>query len=271
MKIDWERIVNLEVEEILREYGERYKSERVQATVADLKPLAVAYHAVISGYDERMLAELDYVDGLIDQQIKERDLQRKSGKEGALLTEKEIINRNKWVLRRAKTTLKNAINTRRLGEGETRASARTARTEMLNSLSTLGGKIGNDALGLRNRLVNALELVQDPRLSARVRELQGEDDLDALLTAGVAALPEVRGTKVGQQRQALTDTADQNLLDGLAYLNLKALVEAGRTHFRSIRDHTRAALFNLDKLNASSSSPEATETPAPTDDVEPHG
>jgi hypothetical protein len=143
---------------------------------------------------------------------------------------------------------------------------------MLQALSSLSGTIGNDALSLRNKLVAALELVQDPRLFVRVRELQGEDNLETLLTAGVAALPEARGDKVGQQRQALTDTAEQNILDGLAYLNLKALVEAGRTYFTGLRDHTRAALFNLNKLNAPSTASTSTvESPPPTGDGETNG
>jgi hypothetical protein len=269
MELDWSQIVNLENDDVLRDYGARYRSVKIQAAIEDLKPLAVAHHAVIPGYDARMLAELSYVGDLIDRQIKARELQRKSGKEGALLNEKEKITTYKWVLRQARTALKNAINTRSLAEGETRESAKEARNEMLKALATLGGNIGNDALGLRNRLVHALELVQDPRLNARVRELQGEKDLAAQLTAGVAALPEVRGEKVVQKRQALTDTADQDLLDGLAYLNLKALVESGRTYFRSQRDNTRAALFNLDKLNeptltGSAGEPSAPETPSPS-------
>ncbi|MBI5481281.1 MAG: hypothetical protein HY906_20655 [Deltaproteobacteria bacterium] len=264
MNIDRSRLVTTVSDIVLRGYGERYESTNVEAQIADLWPLGQAYAGTIPGYDAKFLAELGYVRELMPVAAAERRTQRKAGKEAARIVERKTVRQYKWVLRVVAAVLGNAIDTRP-PVGRQNEEARDKDTaELRKGLAGLGGAIRHDAVGLRNRLEAAQALCEDPRLKTRVQELQGrETDLPAQIRAGIAALPKARETKKTEQQKALTDTADQDVLDGIAYLNLKALCTAGRAFFQARGDLTRAALFNLDRLNGGPAHAPATPTPAP--------
>ncbi|MBI5478041.1 MAG: hypothetical protein HY906_04255 [Deltaproteobacteria bacterium] len=262
MNLDRSKLVIVLPDDVLRAYGERYETTAVQAEIADLWPLATGYAGILPGYDAKLLAELAYVRELMPAVAAERRQQRKAGKEAARVVERQTVRQYKWVLRQFAAVIATAIDTRPAAAGQTMEAREHESAELRKGLQTLGGTIRHDAVGLRDRLEAAQKLCEDPRLKGRIKELQGSGtDFFADLKAGIAALPKARDQKKTEQQKARTDTADQDLLDGIAYLNLKALCTAGRAYFRARGDFARAALFNLDRLNGGPA--HATPTPAP--------
>jgi hypothetical protein len=248
MELDRARIQHDVPDDQLRNIGARFGSNHILAAVEELVPLGRAYADRLPGYDAKLLGELEYVAGLLGGFAAERARQRKGEKEGARAAEQRLIVEFKWVLRQAATTIEAAIATRRRSAGQSDESFRASQAELLKAAEQLEGRVGTNAFSLAERLRAARSLAADERIVGRMRDLQGFEDLPARLDEGIAALDAARTAKTRGQQQAIADTGDQDLLDGLAYLNLKALVRAGRTHFRAIGDQARAALFNLDRL-----------------------
>lgn len=255
-ELDWTMIVTIVDPEILRINGQRYDTPDVLEQKKRLDPLAEKYAGKIMGYDLKMRAEANYLEGVLVTRKAEREEQKKGAKQGTRKIETDTIRAGKLLLRQTATTLATAIRTRPMEEGQT-LEQRADQTKLLNAqLEALRGQVKYEATTLRSKLESALTMTELAPLKARVIELQGERDVKAELTAMLGKLPTTSKSKETEKKRAIEETAALDVLDGLLYLNLKALVQAGRDHFIALGDHATAALFVLDVLNRRTTSAE---------------
>jgi hypothetical protein len=247
--------------EEFRSIGERYDSEDVIAQVDELFPLAVAYVAVLPGYDDVLLDELTARRAELLENVSARRRQRKEAKQGTRKAEARLVRQGKWLNRTAVTLAQNAVRSRVPAEGETEQESRRIADRLSKAIEAQQGATANDSTAVQTRLEGAKKLLTDEDIAARVVALSKGVDYVARIDAMLPKLKDASVSKSTEQQRALTGTADLDELDGRIYTNLKSLVDSGRSYFNSQGDTTKAGLFNLKILNKSSRKKKAPDEP----------
>jgi hypothetical protein len=216
--------------------------------------LARAYKG--PGYDKKLLDELEYLVPVHASAGADRKQHRDGEKKGTRKATTVAVRNGKLLLRQIVPLLTNAINTRAPQQGETQADRERDDAVLHQQVDSLTGRVRYDVEQLCTRLAIAANLVADPRIAARVVELQADIELGQVKAAYEAAMA-ARDAKTSAQGQALTDTADIDALEGLLYLNCKALTTAARAHHMRRGETAMAAQFNLNGFHRPASATEA--------------
>jgi hypothetical protein len=268
--LDQTKLVTRKPQERLRTIGARLDTPDVAAAVKALLLLARAYNG--PGYDKKLLDELEYLVPVHATAAADRKQHRDGEKKGTRKATTVAVRNGKLLLRQLVPLLTNAINTRAPKQGETQADRERDDAVLHQQVDSLTGQVRYNVEQLCTRLAIAINLVADPRIAARVVELQADVEPGQVKAAYDAAMA-ARDAKTSAQGQALTDTADIDALEGLLFLNCKALTTAANAHHMRRGETAKAAQFNLSRFYGpvtateapvQPGAPPASPTPGPT-------